>query len=84
MSVAPTGTLFDEITDFILSQPTPEQIIAYQVPDSLNERLHDLLDRNGESQLTADERAELDSFLKIGHLLTMLKAKARLKLVGNE
>lgn len=82
MAIAPAGTLFDEITDFLVSGPTPEQIVVYQAPDLLNARLHALLDKNRASALTAEERAELDTFLQIGHLLTVLKAKARLKLAG--
>jgi len=84
MDIAPAETLFDEITDFLLSRPTPEQIVAFEASEMLNERLHELLDKNREEGLKAEENAELESFLKIGHLLTILKAKARLKLSGDE
>jgi hypothetical protein len=83
MEVAPAETLFDEITDFLLLRPTPEQIISFQASELLNERLHELLDKNREEGLNSEESAELESFLKIGHLLTILKAKARLKLAGD-
>ncbi len=82
MAVAPPNTLFDEITDFLVSSPTPEQIIEFQPSEALNQRLHDLLDKNREENLTPEERDELDQFLEIGHLFTILKAKARLKLMG--
>ena len=84
MDIAPAETLFDEITDFLLSRPTPEQIVAFEASEMLNERLHELLDKNREEGLKAEENAELESFLKIGHVLTILKAKARLKLSGDE
>ncbi len=74
-------TLFDEITDFLLSQPTPEDILAFSPSDSLNARLHELLDKNRNETLAANERTELEQFLQIDHLFAMLKAKARLKLV---
>lgn len=80
MTVSPPETLFDEITDFLVSQPTPEQIIAYKPSAAIDGRLHDLLDRNSRQELSAEERAELDRFLQINHLLIVLKAKARLKL----
>ena len=83
MAITSAGTLFEEITDFLVSGPTPEQIVAYQAPDMLNMRLQDLLDKNQTSLLTAEERAELDTFLQIGHLLTILKAKAGLMLGEN-
>ena len=82
MSLAPAETLFDEITDFLLSRPTPEEIIAFQPPERLNQRLHELLDKNKQDALLPDERRELDRFLHIDHLFTILKAKARIKLAG--
>jgi hypothetical protein len=80
MQATPSTTLMDEILDFVLSRPMLEDVIAYQVPYELDERLHYLLDRNSQDELTLDERSELDEFLRIGHMLRMLKAKARLKL----
>jgi hypothetical protein len=84
MDISPPNTLVDEITDFLVSSPTPEQIIEFQTSEALNERLHDLLDKNREEGLTPEERDELNHFLEIGHLFIMLKAKARLKLIGKE
>ena len=82
MTTAPPVSLFDEIVEFLTSEPTLAQLAEYMAPDHLNERLHYLLDRNSHDQLTTEERAELDEFLRINHLLTMLKARARLKLAG--
>ena len=75
-----TIALFDVILEFILSKPTAEQIIAFRLPAHLENRLHYLLDQNGEGNLLADEKTELDEFLQIDHLFTMLKARARNKL----
>jgi hypothetical protein len=80
MDSAPTATLLDDIIEFILSRPTLEEIVAYRIPEELDERLHILLDRNSQDELLLEERAELDEFLRIGHMLRLLKAKARLKL----
>jgi hypothetical protein len=77
------STLFDEILDFLASTPTPEQIIAFKPSPELDQRLHDLLDRNTNNTLVAEERAELDEFMRMNHLLKMLKIKARQKLAGN-
>ena len=46
MALPPPPTLLDEITDFLLERPTPNQIIAFQPSDLLNDRLHDLLNKN--------------------------------------
>lgn len=82
MSLAPEETWVDEITDFLLSRPTPEQIIAFKVSAELDQRLHDLIDKNHDAGLTREERGELDRYLELDHIFTILKAKARLKLAG--
>lgn len=82
MAIAPDRILFDEITDFLASAPTAEQIIAYKPSDILDQRLHELLHKNSSEQLTTEERKELDEFLRINHLLTVVTAKAQLKLAS--
>jgi hypothetical protein len=72
--------LFEEISDYFVSRMTPEEIIAFKPSNALDERLHELLDKNSEGTLTSAERAELDRFMQMNHLLILLKAKARLKL----
>jgi len=74
--------LFEEVSDFLASGPTPEQIIAYKVSEALDERLHYLLDLNSQGEIGSDERAELEEFLRINHLLRMIKLKAQLNLAG--
>jgi hypothetical protein len=86
MAVAPllpTDPLFNEIMDFLVSSPTAQQIVAYEPSERLNQRLHDLLDRNRLDGLTAEERAELDEFLRMNHFMNMLKIRARQKLAAS-
>ena len=63
--------------DFLVSRPTPEQIIAFKVSPAAQARLESLLDKNREDELTDDELAELDTYEQINHLLILLKAHAR-------
>ena len=80
MALASPDMLFEEISDYFVSHMTPDEIIAFKPSEALDQRLHELLDKNEEGTLTSDERAELDRFLHMNHLLILLKAKARLKL----
>jgi hypothetical protein len=80
MDFAPEKTVKDVVTDFLGSAPTLEEIATYRLPDALQARAHDLLDKNRAGSLTDDERAEMEEFRQIDHLLTLIKAKARLKL----
>lgn len=80
MAVASPDMLFEEISDYFVSRMTPEEIIGFKPSDALDERLRELLDKNSEGALSSEERAELDRFMQMNHLLILLKAKARLKL----
>jgi hypothetical protein len=73
-------SIFTELAEFIVSQPGLEAIAAYRMPATLDQRIHDLLEKNRESHLTPDEQAEMDKLLAMSHLMTLAKAKARLKL----
>jgi hypothetical protein len=39
-------------------------------------RVHDLLEKAKAGTLTADEKTEADSYERVGHFISMLKAKA--------
>ena len=80
MQNAPIRTVFGEITDFLANNPTPQEIIDYRLPEYLQERAHELLEKNGEGLLTSEEQKEMVDFSRIDHMLTLLKAKTRLKL----
>lgn len=82
MAFAPTDTLFDTVLDFLASTPTPEQIIAYQPSEALQQRLGALLDQNREGTLTSVEQNELEEFLRMNRFMSRLKLKARQKLAG--
>lgn len=79
--LAQPETLFDEITDFLVAAPTPREIIAFKPSAPLDERLHELLERKADDGLSNEEEEELDRFLHLNHLLTLLKAKARLRTI---
>lgn len=81
---APAKTIKDVVTDFLGSAPTLEEIAAYRLPDELQARAHDLLDKNRAGSLSDDERHEMEEFRQIDHLLTLVKAKAKLKLKARE
>lgn len=80
MQNAPTRSIFGEVTDFLAGNPTPQEIIDYRLPEYLQERAHELLEKNGEGLLTPEEHKEMMDFSRIDHMLTLLKAKTRLKL----
>jgi hypothetical protein len=82
MAFAPANTLFDEITDFLASGPSPTQLVAFKPSAALDQRLHTLLDQKSRDGLGPKEQAELDEFLRMNHFLNMVVLKARLHLAG--
>jgi hypothetical protein len=84
MLSAPDQTVFDAITDFLASSdPTPDAILAYRLPAELEQRAHYLLERRRDDTLTRDEEFELFDFIRADDLMTLLKAKTRLKFNWN-
>jgi hypothetical protein len=80
MQTAPARTVFSVITDFLATNPTPEAIIAYTLPETLQARAVDLLEKNGEGELTREEHDEMMDFIRVDEMMSLLKAKMKLKL----
>jgi hypothetical protein len=66
--------IYRSILDFLANNPTPEQIAAFGPTPEMQERLHVLLARSKADALTPSERAELDEYERIEHLMVLIKA----------
>ena len=73
---------FDEIVEFITSAPKPEDIIAFHPSAASQARVSFLLSKNSESDLTAEEKRELEQYLMIEHLMRLAKTRARKRLAA--
>ena len=67
---------YAEVLDFLITQPTPQEIVAFKVSAEAQERLRILLDKNREGTLSETETAELDLYEQLEHMMILLKAKA--------
>lgn len=77
--LAPPLDIQDEIMAFLLSSPTPQQIIDFRASTGAQQRLRYLLDTNRHGTLTPEEASELDVASNVNQFMMTLKAKARLK-----
>ncbi|MCQ3930787.1 MAG: hypothetical protein DPW16_10045 [Chloroflexi bacterium] len=84
MEIARPNTLFDEIVEFLTSEPSNEQLLAFQPSEALKQRSLYLLEQNRNGSLTDVEQLELDEFRRMNHLVNMLKIRARQKLAAHE
>jgi len=80
--ISPDLTPANEVLDFLLSAPTPQEVIDLRPSPAAQERLRYLLDGNRNESLNDAERAELDSYLQLEHFVRQLKIRAREKLAG--
>lgn len=68
--------LYREILGFLASNPTPEDIIAFQPNPEIQARLHLLLDRSVAGTIVPNEVKELDEYEEIEHFMIMIKKKS--------
>jgi len=76
-------SIFSELADFLVTQPSLEDLARYKVSEGIQHYLDDLLERNREEGLSAQERLELEKILALVQMMDLAKAKAQLKLAGN-
>jgi len=80
MSITYESAAFDRGIDPILKLLTTEQaqrIITHQADDSLQTRIAELAEKSNEGELSADERAEYEGYVKANKFVAILQAKAR-------
>ena len=82
MAINIQQSIFSELADFLVSQPTLEAIAAYKVSPSVQQHIDGLLEKNRDGLLSAEERLELEKILAVSQVMTLTKIKANLKLEG--
>lgn len=68
--------VYQEVLDFLIKRPTPEEIIAFKVSSQVQMQLEALLEKNRSASLTQMELAQLDVYEQLEHLMILLKTRA--------
>jgi len=68
--------IYRYILEFLVSRPSPQEIVKFGPTPDMQERASELLEKNRQGTLTKPESKELDEYVRINHLVTMLKARA--------
>lgn len=66
----------DEVLNFLMTSPSPQQIAAFHASEAAQYRLRQLLDANRAGNLSEEEAAELEEASQLNHLVMLLKARA--------
>ena len=72
-----TSPVYFEIIDFIAAGTTPEAVVDFRPSPEAQQRLAALIEREKADSLSPEEKAELDHFMELEHILGMAKARAR-------
>jgi hypothetical protein len=72
-----SSPVYVEIIDFIAAGTTTDAVAQFHPSPEAQQRVADLIEREKADLLSPEEKAELDHFLELEHILTMAKARAR-------
>jgi hypothetical protein len=73
----------EAIIELLLSQPTPQQVLAMRPSPEYQARVSDLLARSKVGMLSRQEETELDRYLTLEHLVRLAKTKAYAQLAAH-
>ena len=75
MSSIDSSPAFDGLLELLATNADPQQILGFHLPEDNQRRLDELLAKNRANTLTDSDRAELESFEQLEHVVRLLKAK---------
>jgi hypothetical protein len=68
---------YEQVLEFLASGPTSQEIASYRPPQAAQARFSQLLEANRERTLSLQEEEELDHYIGMDRMLSLLKAKAQ-------
>ncbi|MBP0000792.1 hypothetical protein POG22_03705 [Geitlerinema sp. CS-897] len=78
-----TPPLYEEIVNFIALGTTPDRVANFQPSDTAKQRVAQLIEREKDNEIAADERTELDLYLQLEHIMRLAKIRARQHLAAS-
>jgi hypothetical protein len=66
---------YEEVVDFIAST-NPGKVLAFRPSEETKQRVSDLIDKEKNNALTAEEKSELDYYMQLEQLMRMVKIRA--------
>ncbi|HEX3718149.1 MAG TPA: hypothetical protein VH595_09280 [Verrucomicrobiae bacterium] len=72
----PKLAIVDELVEFLGRGPRPQEIVSFQVSETSQNRVRDLLEKSREGNLSANEETELNAVESLNHLFALIRARA--------
>ena len=76
MATSQLHPIYAPFLDFVFERTTAEDILAFELPDDVRKRAIELLDRQDNDNLTAEEQDELEQMRQLNRMVSALKARA--------
>ena len=73
---------YEEVVEFIAARG-PREVIEFKPSDAARQRVWELIEREKTGNISSDEKAELDHYMEVEHLMRLAKARARQLLALN-
>ena len=67
---------YEQVLDFLAAGPSAQEIVRFRPSVAAQERFSELLELNRRRELTLTETEELDHYVRIDRMISLLKAKA--------
>ena len=73
-------TFYNEATDFLAAGMTPQELLAFRPSIEASRRFEELVAKEKNEGLLPNEADDLERMMEIERVLSLVKAKARLRL----
>lgn len=67
---------YEQVLDFLAAGPSAQEIVRFRPSVEAQQRFSELLEMNRQRELTLAEREELDHYVRVDRMISLLKAKA--------
>ncbi len=74
---------YEDVLDFLASGPSTQQVVEYRPSAVAQKRFSALIDANRRRTLSLGEEEELDHYIQMDRMLSLLKAKSYKRLAAD-
>jgi len=71
----PLTEVYRYVLEFLASNPSAEALLDFTLTPAMQARISELLEKNRSGQLTPAESTELDEYVRIDNLVSLLKTR---------
>lgn len=67
---------YETILDFLARGPSVKELVQFRAPAEVQDRFEELLQKNREGLLSPNDAEELERYIQIERMMSLIKAKA--------